>query len=168
MGRLCPIRRCADRFSRSARRRWAFSRDSERSRQMSRPPSSHSHERRSKCARNPALCGKRRQIPGGHPACRTAAGYLEQLGNATDQPAIFRKRCQRNRFFSRLLLHPARIRLSSSIGGEKRSPKASASSLFSNAFANHGLDSFRRMLRARYSLISLCRGTGWQTFVTGF
>jgi len=29
-------------------------------------------------------------------------------------------------------------------------------------------ESFRRICRARYSLISLCRGTGWQTFVTGF
>ena len=36
------------------------------------------------------------------------------------------------------------------------------------SFTNHGVDSFRRILRARYSLISLCRGTGWQTFVTGF
>jgi hypothetical protein len=26
--------------------------------------------------------------------------------------------------------------------------------------SNHGLDSFRKILRARYSLISLCRGTG--------
>jgi hypothetical protein len=32
----------------------------------------------------------------------------------------------------------------------------------------YAFDSFRRIFRARYSLISLCRGTGWQTFVTGF
>ena len=29
-------------------------------------------------------------------------------------------------------------------------------------------ESFRKILRARFSLISLCRGTGWQTFVSGF
>src|SRR2546430_15489355 len=28
-------------------------------------------------------------------------------------------------------------------------------------------ESFRRILRARYSLISLCRGTGWQNFCHG-